>query len=114
MTATLSAANWWQLFVQFLMLSLLAVGGAITTAADIRYWVLRQDWLNEAQFTAAIALAQAALGPHVLFVTLRRVCSTCCASGSLRCTVLAPSPKKGPLNLLRVRIAALRGARSRA
>jgi len=73
MTATLAATGWWPLFVQFLTLSLLAVGGAITTAADNRYWVLRQDWLDEARFTAAIALAQAAPRPYILFLALRRV-----------------------------------------
>ncbi len=71
MTGSLTAADWWQLFVHFLTLSLLAVGGAITTAGDMhRFLVLQQRWLEEAQFTAAIALAQAAPGPNILFVAL--------------------------------------------
>lgn len=71
MTATLHAADWVQLFLHFLMLSLLAVGGAITTAPDMhRYLVTQHGWLTDAQFTASIALAQAAPGPNVLFVAL--------------------------------------------
>lgn len=66
-----SWADWWALFVHFTLLSLLAVGGAITTAPDMhRYLVTQQHWLTEAQFTTSIALAQAAPGPNVLFVAL--------------------------------------------
>jgi chromate transporter len=71
MTLTLTAADWLALFTHFLTLSLLAVGGAITTAPDMhRYLVTDQHWLTEAQFTSSIALAQAAPGPNVLFVAL--------------------------------------------
>ena len=53
------------------MLSLLAVGGAITTAPDMqRYLVREQGWLSDAQFSASVALAQAAPGPNVLFVAV--------------------------------------------
>jgi len=62
---------WWSLFVHFASLSLLAVGGAITTAPDMhRYLVGHQGWLSDAQFTSSIALSQAAPGPNVLFVAL--------------------------------------------
>ncbi len=55
----------------FLSLSLLAVGGAITTAPDMhRYLVDQQGWLTDRQFNASIAIAQAAPGPNVLFVAL--------------------------------------------
>ena len=55
----------------FLVLRLLAVGGAITTAPDMhRYVVDERDWLSDAQFTASIAIAQAAPGPNVLFVAV--------------------------------------------
>jgi chromate transporter len=65
------SALWWPLFLHFATLSLLAVGGAITTAPDMhRYLVGQQAWLSEAQFNASIALAQAAPGPNVLFVAL--------------------------------------------
>lgn len=67
----LDAAQWWGLFSHFLSLSLLAVGGAITTVPDMqRYVVAQQGWLTDAQFTASIALAQAAPGPNVLFVAV--------------------------------------------
>ncbi|MDH5205626.1 MAG: chromate transporter [Hylemonella sp.] len=53
------------------MLSLLAVGGAITTAPEMhRYLVDQQGWLTGEQFNASIAIAQAAPGPNVLFVAL--------------------------------------------
>jgi chromate transporter len=71
MTIQLATADWWALLAQFLSLSLLAVGGAITTAPDMhRYLVTQQHWLSEAQFSSSIALAQAAPGPNVLFIAL--------------------------------------------
>ena len=70
-THALSAADWLLLFTHFMMLSLLAVGGAITTVPDMQRFVVReQGWLNDAQFTNCIALAQAAPGPNVLFVAV--------------------------------------------
>lgn len=67
----LSAQDWLSLFNHFASLSLLAVGGAITTAPDMhRYLVDETHWLNDAQFTSSIALAQAAPGPNILFVAL--------------------------------------------
>jgi chromate transporter len=67
----LTAADWFNLFLHFMSLSILAVGGAITTAPDMqRYLVVEQHWLSDAQFTSGIALAQAAPGPNILFVPL--------------------------------------------
>jgi chromate transporter len=64
-------ANWLDLFLHFASLSLLAVGGAITTAPDMhRYLVTEQGWISDAQFSSSIALSQAAPGPNVLFVAL--------------------------------------------
>ena len=55
----------------FALLSLLAIGGAITTAADMqRYVVAEHGWIGDAQFSASIAIAQAAPGPNVLFVAV--------------------------------------------
>ena len=63
--------QWIALFVHFLLLSLLAVGGAITTAPDMqRYVVGQQHWLSDAQFNASIAIAQAAPGPNLMFIPL--------------------------------------------
>lgn len=63
--------QWLALFGHFLSLSLLAVGGAITTAPDMhRYLVDTQHWLTDAQFNASIAIAQSAPGPNVLFIAL--------------------------------------------
>ena len=63
--------EWFNLFLHYLTLSLLSVGGAITTAPDMhRFLVDQQQWLTDAQFNASIAIAQAAPGPNVLFVAL--------------------------------------------
>ena len=71
LSLSLTAADWLALFNHFATLSLLAVGGAITTAPDMhRFLVSEQHWLTEAQFTSSIALAQAAPGPNVMFVAL--------------------------------------------
>lgn len=71
MNSPLSLADWLDLLTHFLSLSLLAVGGAITTAPDMhRYLVGERLWLSDSQFTSSIALAQAAPGPNVLFVAL--------------------------------------------
>ncbi len=71
MTITLTFADWLSLFGHYLALSLLSVGGAITTAPDMhRYLVERQAWLTDPQFSASVAIAQAAPGPNVLFVAL--------------------------------------------
>ena len=68
----LSAGDWLNLFLYYLSLSLLAVGGAIATAPDMhRFLVERQAWLTDPQFSASIAIAQAAPGPNVLFIALR-------------------------------------------
>ncbi|TNF63834.1 MAG: chromate transporter [Burkholderiales bacterium] len=67
----MSWSDWLELFGHFALLSLLAVGGAITTAADMhRYLVHQNGWISDAQFTSSIALSQAAPGPNVLFVAL--------------------------------------------
>lgn len=59
------------LFLHFGMLSLLAIGGAITTAPDMqRYVVGERGWLTDAQFTSSVAIAQAAPGPNLLFVAV--------------------------------------------
>jgi chromate transporter len=71
MTIAMTGADWVTLFTHFASLSLLAVGGAITTAPDMhRFLVTDQRWLTDAQFTSSIAIAQAAPGPNVLFVAL--------------------------------------------
>ena len=71
LASPLSASELLGLFGHFLVLSLLAVGGAITTAPGMhRYVVLEHPWITDAQFTASIAIAQAAPGPNILFVAV--------------------------------------------
>ena len=67
----MQAGDWTALLVHFLSLSLLGVGGAITTAPDMhRFLVQEKAWLTDPQFSASIAIAQAAPGPNVLFTAL--------------------------------------------
>lgn len=70
-TLPLLWSDWLQLWLHYLMLSMLSVGGAISTLPDMhRYLVNQQGWLSEAQFNASVAIAQAAPGPNILFVAL--------------------------------------------
>ncbi len=71
MTTAFSATDWFALLAHFMSLSLLAIGGAITTAPEMHsYLVNDKAWLSDSQFTSSIALAQAAPGPNVLFIAL--------------------------------------------
>jgi chromate transporter len=66
-----SPDTWWTLFGHFLSLSLMSIGGAITLVPDMhRRLVTDGGLLSDADFTSAIAIAQAAPGPNVLFVAL--------------------------------------------
>ena len=59
------------IFLHCAMLSVLAVGGGITLLPDFhRFLVAEKLWMTDAQFTSAIALAQSAPGPNILFVSL--------------------------------------------
>ena len=62
----------WLLTTHLALLSFAAVGGGvIMLAPDIhRYVVNVHGWINDEQFAAAYAIAQAAPGPNMLFVTL--------------------------------------------
>jgi chromate transporter len=63
--------DWLNLFAHFLLLSVMSVGGAISTSSEMhRFLVEQHHWLSQDQFNAALALAQAAPGPNVLFVAL--------------------------------------------
>ena len=68
---TLAPLDWLNLFLYYISLSLLAVGGVIATAPDMhRFLIERHGWMTDPQFNASIAIAQAAPGPNVLFVAL--------------------------------------------
>lgn len=63
------SADWWALFAHFLAMSMLAIGGAVAVAPEIhRYVVEQRGWIGDTQFSASVALAQAAPGPNLLFV----------------------------------------------
>ena len=67
----MNGGDWVSLLVHYLALSLLCVGGAITTAPDMhRFLVQEKGWLTDPQFSASISIAQAAPGPNVLFTAL--------------------------------------------
>ena len=59
------------LFTNFLLLSLLAIGGANAVIPEMhRVVVEQQHWMNGQTFASLFAIAQAAPGPNVLVVTL--------------------------------------------
>jgi chromate transporter len=63
--------DWPGLFGHFLLLSMLAIGGAITVVPDMhRVMVEQMGLLTDAQFNSSIAIAQASPGPNVLFVAV--------------------------------------------
>jgi len=67
----LAWSDWLNLFGHFLLLSMMSIGGAISTTSEMhRFLVEQHHWLSQDQFNGAIALAQAAPGPNVLFVAL--------------------------------------------
>ena len=71
LASPLGAGELLGLFGHFLVLSLISIGGAITTASDMhRYVVQEKGWMGDDAFTASIAIAQAAPGPNILFVAV--------------------------------------------
>ena len=67
----MSAEELLALFLHFLSLSVFATGGAMALASDMhRYVVDEHGYLTHDQFVNSIALAQAAPGPNILFVTV--------------------------------------------
>ena len=60
-----------EIFLRFLLLSLLATGGALSLAPAMhKYLVVQKGLITDTQFIGSIALAQSAPGPNVLFVTV--------------------------------------------
>ena len=63
--------DWWGLFGEFLMLSMLSIGGTIGTTPEMhRFLVDQHHWMTSEQFGASIAIAQAAPGPNLLYVAV--------------------------------------------
>jgi len=63
--------DWLVYISRFLQLSLLSIGGVIAVLPDVhRALVADMGLVTEAQFTASVALAQAAPGPNVLFIAV--------------------------------------------
>ena len=55
----------------FGLLSLVAIGGAVTAIPDMhRYAVETMHWMNDRQFTDSFAIAQLSPGPNVMIVAL--------------------------------------------
>lgn len=68
---SMQSSDWLHLFLHYVSLSLLSLGGAIAAAPEMhRYLVDEQHWLTDAQFSTSITIAQAAPGPNVLSVAL--------------------------------------------
>lgn len=67
----MSTGELFALFLHFLSLSVFATGGALALASDMhRYVVDQHGYITHGQFVDSIALAQAAPGPNILFVTV--------------------------------------------
>ncbi len=67
----MNAIEWLGLLGHFAMLSLVAVGGGMAVVPDMhRFLVSDTAWMTDQQFSASVALAQAAPGPNILFVAL--------------------------------------------
>ena len=67
----LSGGDWLAVFAQYLLLSILSIGGAIGTAPEMhRFLVEQHHWMTNEQFSASVAIAQAAPGPNLLFVAV--------------------------------------------
>jgi chromate transporter len=65
----MTAAQLLDLFLHCTLLSLLAIGGAVATIPDLqRLVVVERHWITDADFTTAVALAQASPGPNLLFI----------------------------------------------
>jgi chromate transporter len=61
----------WTMAVHFLLLSLVAVGGANTVLPSIHHLVVEaNEWMTGDEFSELFAIAQAAPGPNVMVVTL--------------------------------------------
>jgi chromate transporter len=59
------------LFVHFLMLAAISIGGTDTVLPDMhRYLVEVHGWITSKQFSDAYAIARAVPGPNMLYVTL--------------------------------------------
>jgi chromate transporter len=59
------------LFLRFCLFSLMAVGGATALIPEMHRQVVDLNgWMNNADFAALFAIAQAAPGPNVIFVSL--------------------------------------------
>jgi len=67
----LSLMDWWRLAENFLILSIMSVGGPLILLPEMRrFLVIDQGWITNEQVAASVALAQAAPGPNVLFIAL--------------------------------------------
>ncbi len=67
----LTWSDWLLLIRHFFMMSMLSIGGAITTLPEMhRFLVVQQHWITESQFNASVAIGQASPGPNILFIVL--------------------------------------------
>ena len=67
----MSVYDWLQLLLHVCMLSLLAVGGALSIVPDMhRYLVNEHRLLSETAFSQSVTLAQIAPGPNILLIAV--------------------------------------------
>lgn len=71
MISTLPPADWLRLIGHFMLLSLLAIGGAMAVAPDAhRLLVHDLHLIDDGQFNASITIAQVAPGPNSLYAAV--------------------------------------------
>ena len=67
----LSTGDWLNLFGHYLMLSLMSIGGAISTTSEMhRFLVEQHGWLTQEEFLEDWAVAQIMPGPNVVNLSL--------------------------------------------
>ena len=60
-----------QIAMEFLALSMMAIGGVMSTLSEMhRVVVDHHHWMTSTEFAEVVALSQAAPGPNILVVTL--------------------------------------------
>ncbi len=68
---SMSVSDWWVLLQNFMIFSLVSVGGPLVLLPEMRrFLVVDHGWLTDDQVSASVVIAQASPGPNVLFIAL--------------------------------------------
>jgi len=68
---SMSLSDWWVLLQNFMIFSIVAVGGPLVLLPEMRrFLVVDHGWLTDDQVSASVVIAQASPGPNLLFIAL--------------------------------------------